>query len=121
MHSIRANVGSSVPISVRHVDRGAWLSVNGTRELGVSTLWQFTDSEFCECNVTDFLAEGFAEIGVDGDSVEARLAGRCIQCGSEEITPWLTLGRVIGAADREFYPVDQDAVQDLSSMKKRHE
>lgn len=107
-----------MPISVRHVDRGAWLSVNGTRELGVSNLWWFTDIEFCDCEVTDFLAEGFAEIGVDGSNIEARLAGRCIQCGTEGTTHWLTLGRMTGAADREFHPVDRNAIQDLSPYRR---
>lgn len=72
------------------------------RELGVSDLWRFSDADFCPCDVTDFLAEGFTEIGVDGTDIEARLAGRCIKCGVEGSTRWLTLGRVVGAADREF-------------------
>lgn len=100
-----------MPTSVRHVDRGAWLSVDGTRELGVSTLWRFTNAEFCDCDVTDFLAEGFAEMGVDGTGIEARLAGRCIQCGVEGATPWLTLGGIVGRVNREFHPVARDAVQ----------
>ena len=103
-----------MPTTVRHVDRGAWLSVNGTRELGVSDLWRFSDAEFCTCEVTDFLAEGFTEIGVDGTNIEARLAGRCIKCGVEGSTRWLTLGRVVGTADREFHLTDRNAVQDLS-------
>lgn len=100
--------------SVRHVDRGAWLSVDGTRELGVSDLWRFTGAGFCECAVTDFLAEGFAEIGVDGADVEARLAGRCIQCGNEGVSGWLTLGRMVDGSDRQFDAVDRGAVQHLS-------
>ena len=104
-----------MPTTVRHVDRGAWLSVNGTRELGVSDLWRFSDAEFCTCEVTDFLAESFTEIGVDRTDIEARLAGRCIKCGVEGSTRWLTLGRVVGAADRDFHPADRSAVQNLSS------
>lgn len=85
------------------------------REVGVSDLWRFSDADFCTCDVTDFLAEGFAEIGVDGTDIEARLAGRCIKCGVEGSTAWLTLGRVVGTADREFHRADRDAVQNLSS------
>lgn len=96
--------------SVRHVDRGAWLSVGGTRELGISGLWRFSDETFCDCSVTDLLAEGFVEVGVDGSRVEARLAGRCIQCGAESTSDWLTLGRVVGDGCG-FFAVDRDAVQ----------
>lgn len=101
--------------SVRHVDRGAWLSVDGTREIGVSDLWQFVDSEFCDCDVTDFLAEGFAEIGVDSAAIEARLAGRCVRCGAEGTTDWVTLGRLVDTGEREFLSVDCDSVQLLST------
>lgn len=100
--------------TVRHVDRGAWLSVDGTREFGVSGLWRFTDETFCDCDVSDFLAEGFAEISVDWIRIEARLAGRCIQCGSEGTTGWLTLGRMVETDELRFHPVDADAVQILS-------
>ena len=101
--------------SIRHVDRGAWLSINGTRKLGVGDLWRFAGVDFCECDVTDFLIEGFTEIGVDSGNVEARLVGQCIQCGSEGTTDWIKLGRIVDAARQEFYKVDQDAVQLLSS------
>lgn len=53
--------------------------------------------------MTDFLAEGLTEIGVNESDIEARLAGRCIKYGVEESTHWLTLGRVVGAADQEFH------------------
>lgn len=100
--------------SVRHVDRGAWLSVDGTRELGVSDLWQLVDPAFCGCDVTDFLAEGFIEIGADGRAVEARLAGRCIQCGEEGTTGWMTLGHLDDTGDRRFRSVNPEAVQYIS-------
>lgn len=103
-----------VTTSVRHVDRGAWLSVDGTRELGVSELWRLVDPAFCDCDVTDFLAEGFVEIGADGTAVEARLAGRCVRCGEEGTTGWVTLGGIVDTDDREFRPVDPDAVQFVS-------
>lgn len=101
--------------SVRQVDRGAWLSINGTRELGVGDLWQFTGVEFCDCDIIDFLVEGFAKIGVDSGNVEAQLTGQCIQCSSEGTTDWVKLGRIINVAGQEFYPVDRNAAQ-LSRM-----
>lgn len=104
---------SRVTTSVRHVDRGAWLSVDGTRELGVSELWRLVDPAFCGCEVTDFLAEGFVEIGADGTAVEARLAGRCVQCGEEGTTGWVTLGHMVEGG-RQFRPVDPDTVQSVS-------
>jgi len=97
--------------TVRHVDRGAWLSVDGTREFGVSGLWQIAGGGFCECAVSDVLAEGFADIGVDAMQIEARLAGRCIQCGTEGTTDWLMLGRMVETDELTFHPVDTDAVQ----------
>ncbi len=97
--------------SVRHVDRGAWLSVDGTRELGVSELRQLAAPGFCRCDVTDFVTEGFVEIGVDGRAVEARLEGSCIRCGTEGTTGWVTLGRIVDGSEMQFYLVDRDAVQ----------
>ena len=101
--------------SVRHVDRGAWLSINGTRELGVGDLWRFAGIEFCDCDVTDFLIEGFAEIGVDSRNIEAQLTGQCIQCGSEGTTDWMRVGRIVYEVGQKFYRVDRNAVQLLSS------
>nr|WP_122089938.1 hypothetical protein [Halalkalicoccus subterraneus] len=96
--------------SIRTVDRGAWLSVNGNRELGISDLWPLARSDLCECHVTDFLAEGFAEIGVDPPNIEARFTGRCITCGTEGTTGWLLLGRVVNPADGDFLGVDPDHI-----------
>jgi len=95
--------------TVRHLDRGAWLSVDGNRELGISNLWPLARSEFCDCRVTDFLAEGFVEIGVDPPDVEARFAGRCIACGTEGTTDWLTLGRA-NPGEGAFRAVDPDSL-----------
>lgn len=79
---------------VHQLDDGAWVSVNDTREVNVSDLWRLAGGGFCACRLTDFLAEGFVEVGVDGGNVEARIAGQCIQCGESGVTGWLTLGRV---------------------------
>ncbi|MFC6823803.1 hypothetical protein [Halopelagius fulvigenes] len=80
-----------------------------------------TETEFCSCDVTDFLAEGFTEIGVDAASVQARLSGRCIQCGTEGTTEWMTLGRIVERDERAFLPVDNDAVQALSQRSSNDE
>jgi len=100
-----------VTTSVRHVDRGAWLSVDGTKEIGISDLWQFVDPEFCGCDVTDFLAQGIVELGIEGTTIEARLAGQCIQCGVDGTTGWVKLGRIVTTDDQQFYPMDPAAVQ----------
>lgn len=92
--------------TVRHLDRGAWLSVNGNRELGISNLWPLARSDFCDCKITDFLAEGFVEIGVEPPDIDARFAGRCITCGTEGTTDWLILGRVTDPDNGNFLAVD---------------
>ena len=79
---------------VHQLDDGAWISVNDSREVNVSDLWLLANSDFCGCELTDFLAEGFVEVGVDYPNIEARVAGQCIACGESGVTDWLTLGRV---------------------------
>lgn len=95
--------------SVHQLDDGAWLSVNDARCINVSDLWWLARHDFCACEMADFLAEGFVEIGVDPPDVEGRIAGQCIECGESGVTEWLTLGRVdpdTGA----FYSVVPDSV-----------
>ena len=79
--------------SIRQLDDGAWVSVNDSREVNVSDLWQLACSDVCDCEPTDFLAEGFVEVSVARRRVEARIAGQCIGCGADGITDWLELGR----------------------------
>lgn len=86
--------------SVHQLDDGAWLSVDDARQVNVSDLWLLARSAVCDCEPTDFLAEGFVEIGVDAGRVEGRIAGRCIACGEEGVTDWLELGRA--EPDGEF-------------------
>jgi hypothetical protein len=99
-----------VTIDIHQLDDGAWISVNDSREINVSDLWLLADSDFCGCVTVDFLAEGFVDVGVDFPDVEARIAGRCIRCGTEGVTDWLAVGRVIGASSREFRRVDPGGV-----------
>ncbi|MBX0295673.1 MULTISPECIES: hypothetical protein [Haloarcula] len=95
---------------VHQLDDGAWISVNDSREVNVSDLWLLARSEFCDCEVTDFLAEGFVEVGVDHPDIEARVAGQCIACGASGVTDWLTVGRVVDPDSGEFYGVVHESV-----------
>jgi hypothetical protein len=99
-----------VPIDVHQLDDGAWISVNDSREVNVSDLWRLVDHDICECRTADFLAEGFVEVGVAMGDVQARIAGQCITCGTSGVTGWLTVGRVVDAADGSFYHVDPDSI-----------
>jgi len=102
---------------VHQLDDGAWVSVNDTREVNVSDLWRLAGGGFCSCQLTDFLAEGFVEVGVDGGNVEARIAGQCIQCGASGVTGWLTLGRV-DPETGDFRPVVPESVHRPSRRRR---
>jgi hypothetical protein len=96
--------------AVHQLDDGAWVSVNDSREVNVSDLWLLARSDFCACEPTDFLAEGFVETGVDHPNIEARMAGRCISCGTEGVTDWIAVGRVIDPNTGDFYGVEHESV-----------
>ncbi|WP_254272595.1 hypothetical protein [Haloarcula marina] len=95
---------------VHQLDDGAWISVNDSREVNVSDLWLLARSDFCGCETTDFLAEGFVKVGVDHPNIEARIAGQCIACGESGVTDWLTVGRVVDPESGEFYGVVHESV-----------
>jgi len=95
---------------VHQLDDGAWISVNDSREVNVSDLWLLANTDFCGCVMTDFLAEGFVEVGVDHPNIEARVAGQCIACGQSGVTDWLTVGRVVDPESGEFYGVVHQSV-----------
>jgi len=101
-----------VPTAVHQLDDGAWVSINDSREVNVSDLWLLAEHDFCGCEVADFLAEGVVEVGVDpaGPDVQARFAGRCIVCGTEGVTGWLTVGRVVDPREGRFHSVDPESV-----------
>lgn len=90
-------------VSVRVLDDGAWISIDGTREVGVSDLWQLAEHEFCPCETADVLLEGFFDSRQRGDVIEARPTGRCIVCGERGSIGWLTIGHV---KEGQFVPVD---------------
>ena len=95
---------------VHQLDDGAWISVNDSREVNVSDLWLLAESDFCDCETTDLLAEGFVDVGVDHPDTQARIAGQCIACGESGVTDWLTVGRVVDPDSGEFYGVVHESV-----------
>ena len=101
-----------VTTDVHQLDDGAWVSVNDSREINVSDLWLLAEHDLCGCEVADFLAEGVVEVGVEpaGPAVQSRFAGRCIRCGAEGVTGWLTVGRVVDPADGGFRGVDHESI-----------
>lgn len=94
-------------VALRPLDDGAWISVDDTRQVSVSELWRFPDSEFCECQLPDLVVEGFVDVGVDGRTVEVRVYGQCIACGTKATTDWLPVGRIV---DGEFRDLDRESV-----------
>lgn len=94
-------------VALRLLDDGAWVSVNDQRRVSVSELWQFPDPEFCDCELTDLVVEGFLEVGADGRTVETRVYGQCIACGTKSTTGWLPVGRIV---DGEFRDLDRESV-----------
>ncbi len=98
-----------VSTQVHQLDDGAWVSVGDSRVVRVGDLWRVS-GPFCDCEPTDLLAEGFVEVGVDGHTVEGRVAGQCVACGASGVTGWLALGRLDPHSGR-FRPIDDDAVR----------
>ena len=94
-------------VALRILDDGAWVSVDDDRKVSVSELWRFPSREFCGCDLTDMVVEGFVEVGVDGRTVEARAYGQCIACGESETTDWMPVGRIV---DGEFRQIDREGV-----------
>ncbi|QIB75967.1 hypothetical protein GL213_02215 [Halogeometricum borinquense] len=94
-------------VALRILDDGAWISVNDDRKVSVSELWRFPDPDFCGCDLTDMVVEGFVEVGVDGRTVEVRAYGQCIACGAAETTDWTPVGRIV---DGTFRHLDRESV-----------
>lgn len=94
-------------VALRLLDDGAWVSVNDQRQVSVSELWRFPDPEFCDCEMPDLVVEGFVDVGVDGRTVETRVYGQCIVCGTKSTTGWLPVGRIV---DGEFVDLDRESV-----------
>ena len=92
---------------LRILDDGAWLSVDDSRRVSVSELWRLDAPDFCECDLADMVVENFLETGVDGRTVQVRVYGQCIVCGTKSTTGWIPVGRVV---DGEFVDLDREGV-----------
>lgn len=104
-------VRGGVTTRLRILDDGAWLSVDDARRVSVSELWRLDEPDFCECDLADMVVENFLETGVDGRTVQVRVYGQCIACGTKSTTGWVPVGRVV---DGEFTDIDREGV--LTSM-----
>ena len=83
-----------VSVALRILDDGAWLSVNDQRRVSVSELWRLQAPEFCECDLVDFIAEGFTEVSADGRDVAVTTYGKCIACGESGVPGKLPVGYI---------------------------
>ncbi|MFA1609959.1 hypothetical protein [Halobellus rubicundus] len=92
---------------LRILDDGAWLSVDDSRRVSVSELWRLRSDDFCDCDLADLVVENFQEIGVDGSTVEVRVYGQCIACGTKSTTGWIPVGRIV---DGEYVDLDRESV-----------
>ena len=97
-----------MPIALRTLDDGAWISVNDSRQVSVSDVWTLSHGGFCDCEPAYVLLEAFVDVDVDGRIVVADVVGQCLECGTRDSIDRLPVGRVV---DGEFYPYDPDGVQ----------
>ena len=102
-------------VRLRVLDDGAWISVNDQREVSVSELWRVAATDFCSCDLVDFVVENFQTVGVNGQTVEVVVYGQCIACGATGEIEWLPIGRVI---EDEFTVFDQSAVRRTWESRK---
>ena len=81
-------------VALRILDDGAWLSVNDQRRVSVSELWRLDAPDFCDCDLVDFIAEGFTDVSADGRDVAVTTYGKCIACGASGVPGKLPVGRI---------------------------
>jgi len=81
-------------VALRILDDGAWLSVNDQRRVSVSELWRLDDPDFCECDLVDFIAEGFTDVSADSSSVAVTTYGKCIACGQSGVPGKIPVGHI---------------------------
>jgi len=94
-------------VALRILDDGAWLSVDDQRRVSVSELWRLDAPEFCECDLVDFIAEGFTEVSADGRDVAVTTYGQCIACGASGVPGKLPVGRI---RDGEYKGYDRQHI-----------
>lgn len=83
-------------VSLRVLDDGAWVSVNDAREVSVSELWRLDAPAFCPCDLPDFVVENVLAVGVEGQTIDAKVYGQCIACGETGVPGWVPVGRLSG-------------------------
>jgi hypothetical protein len=105
-------------VALRILDDGAWISVNDERRVSVSELWRFHDPEFCACDLPDLVVENFQQVGVDGRTVEARVYGQCIACGTKRETSWLPVGRIVHG---RYHDINRESVLRPTRARGAHE
>ena len=119
MTAVRDGVVERVALGMttrlRILDDGAWLSVDDTRRVSVSELWRLDAPGFCECDLADMVVENFLETGVDGRTVQVRVHGQCIVCGTKSTTGWIPVGRLV---DGEFADLDREGVLRVTDDKE---
>ncbi|WP_323171895.1 hypothetical protein [Natrialba sp. PRR66] len=94
-------------IALRTLDDGAWISVNDSREVGVSDIWALPTREFCSCETPHVLLEAFSAVHVSDHRVLADAVGMCIECGTRDSIDSLPVGRIV---DGEFKPYEPAGV-----------
>ncbi|ELZ02054.1 hypothetical protein C482_05631 [Natrialba chahannaoensis JCM 10990] len=97
-------------IALRTLDDGAWISVNDSREVGVSDIWTLPGHEFCNCETPHVLLEAFSGVDLRGvdTHVIADAVGMCIDCGTRDGIDSLVVGRIV---DGEFKRYEPGSVQ----------
>ncbi len=95
-------------IALRTLDDGAWISVNDSREVGVSDIWTLACGHFCACEPASVLLEGFTGVRVDGETIVANAVGQCLECGQRSGLDGLPVGRIV---DGRFERYDPAGVQ----------
>lgn len=97
-----------MPIALRTLDDGAWISVNDSRQVSVSDVWTLSRGVFCDCEPAYVLLEGFFDADVDGRVVVTGAVGQCLECGTRDTIERLPVGRMV---EGEFQPYDPERVQ----------
>ncbi len=109
-----------VSVALRILDDGAWLSVNDTRRVSVSELWRLDAPEFCECDLVDFIAEGFTSVSADGRDVAVTTYGQCIVCGESGVPGKLPVGR-IRSGEYRGYDRENIVMQPIERRKRENQ
>ena len=97
-----------MPIALRTLDDGAWISVNDSRQVSVSDVWALSHGVFCDCAPAYVLLEAFVGVDIDGATVVAHAVGQCLECSMRDSIEQLPVGRIV---NDDFQPYDPAGVQ----------